>query len=153
MSKELYSPSEEEIVREIDILSEKRERKLTEKQTTFLVSLVKNGFNIPVALKEAGYSPSMQVLVVRKLSQEIVKLAESYLLSKAPEAITTLSTLMLSEKSIPQASVKLQAAKEILDRVGIIKKEEVNVNHSHSGGIFILPEKKAIDISGAVDAV
>ena len=152
MSKELYSPSEEEIVREIDILSEKRERKLTEKQTTFLVSLVKNGFNIPVALKEAGYSPSMQVLVVRKLSQEIVKLAESYLLSKAPDAIATLASLLQVDKTIPQASVKLQAAKEVLDRIGIVKKEELNITHNHSGGIFILPAKKPIDVTGAVEA-
>ena len=147
------SDSSVNIRKEIALLSEKRDRALTEKQTTFLVALVEHEFDINAALKTADYPACNKMLVFRSLSKEIVKLAESHLLTKAPEAITTLSTLMLSEKSIPQASVKLQAAKEILDRVGIIKKEEVNVNHSHSGGIFILPEKKAIDISGAVDAV
>jgi hypothetical protein len=29
-----------------------------------------------------------------------------------------------------------------LDRVGVAKRESLNVNHNHSGGIFILPDKK-----------
>jgi hypothetical protein len=45
------------------------------------------------------------------------------------------------------ANVKLQAAQTILDRVGLGKKERLDVNHNVSGGIFILPEKQTIDIT------
>ena len=47
-----------------------------------------------------------------------------------------------SDEPIPQVNAKLQAAQTLLDRVGVAKKESINVNHNHSGGIFILPDKK-----------
>jgi hypothetical protein len=53
---------------------------------------------------------------------------------------------MQSDTAIPQASVKLQAAQTILDRVGLGKQERMEVNHNVTGGIFILPEKQTIDI-------
>ena len=48
---------------------------------------------------------------------------------------------------MPQANIKLQAAQTILDRVGLGKKERLDVTHNISGGIFILPEKQTIDIT------
>ena len=53
---------------------------------------------------------------------------------------------MQSNTTIPQASVKLQAAQTILDRVGVVKQEKLDINHNINGGIFILPEKETIDI-------
>ena len=54
---------------------------------------------------------------------------------------------MKSNKPIPQANNKLAAAQTILDRVGVAKTDRIDVNHNTGGGIFILPEKKAIDIT------
>jgi hypothetical protein len=54
---------------------------------------------------------------------------------------------MTNPNTVPQANVKLQAAQTILDRVGLGKKDRLEVDHNVSGGIFILPEKKTIDIS------
>ena len=48
---------------------------------------------------------------------------------------------MDSEVPIPQANVRLQAAQTILDRIGLGKTDRVDVNHTSSGGIFILPSK------------
>jgi len=53
---------------------------------------------------------------------------------------------MSTADAMPQANVKLQAAQTILDRVGLGKQERMSIDHNVSGGIFILPEKKAIDI-------
>ena len=53
---------------------------------------------------------------------------------------------MTSDDAIPQVSTKLQAAQTILDRVGVSKKERLDVNHNVNGGIFVLPEKRTIDI-------
>ena len=51
-----------------------------------------------------------------------------------------------SNRPVPQANVKLQAAQTILDRVGLGKQERMQVDHNVSGGIFILPEKQTIDL-------
>ena len=52
---------------------------------------------------------------------------------------------MNSDKSMPQVNTKLQAAQTILDRVGVSKRERLDVNHNVNGGIFILPEKQPIE--------
>jgi hypothetical protein len=54
---------------------------------------------------------------------------------------------MNSNKPVPQANNKLAAAQTILDRAGVVKTDKLDVNHSVSGGIFILPEKQTIDIT------
>ena len=54
---------------------------------------------------------------------------------------------MHSDEAVPQANVKLQAAQTLLDRVGVIKKEKLDINHNVTGGIFILPQKDTIDLS------
>jgi hypothetical protein len=145
--------TESEIERAIASLTAKRDRPLTEKQTLFLQHLVGNDFNIKEAMKEAGYGRQDKVGLMRSLHKEIVGLAESFLLSKAPEAIGVLAEIMVSDEAIPQANVKLQAAKEVLDRIGIVKKEELNISHTHSGGILILPSKKPIDMRSIEEGV
>ena len=36
-------------------------------------------------------------------------------------------------------------SQQVLDRVGVSKKERVDVNHNVNGGIFVLPEKQPIE--------
>ena len=43
--------------------------------------------------------------------------------------------------STPGASIRVEAAKQILDRVGLTKKEKVDINVKSVSGIFILPPK------------
>ena len=43
--------------------------------------------------------------------------------------------------SIPGANIRLEAAKQILDRVGISKTERIDLNAKVQHGIFILPPK------------
>ena len=58
---------------------------------------------------------------------------------------------MKSDKPVPQANNKLQAAQTILDRAGVVKTDKVDINHNVSGGIFILPEKHTIDLQETED--
>ena len=58
---------------------------------------------------------------------------------------------MKSDKPVPQANNKLQAAQTILDRAGVVKTDKVDINHNVSGGIFILPEKHTIDLKETED--
>ena len=73
-------------------------------------------------------------------------LASDVLAREAPTAAFKLIEVMKSDKPVPQANNKLQAAQTILDRAGVVKTDKVDINHNVSGGIFILPEKHTIDI-------
>jgi len=121
------------------------ERKLTEKQQDFLNNLIETKGNLKLSAELAGYAGN-HYQVIKSLRQEIVDLASNILAREAPSAAFKLVEVMQSDNAIPQANVKLQAAQTILDRVGLGKQDKLDVNHNTSGGIFILPEKKAIDI-------
>ena len=122
------------------------ERKLTEKQQDFLNNLIETKGNLKLSAELAGYAGN-HYQVIKSLRQEIVDLASNILAREAPSAAFKLVEVMQSDNAIPQANVKLQAAQTILDRVGLGKQDKLDVNHNTSGGIFILPEKKAIDIT------
>ena len=122
------------------------ERKLTEKQQSFLNNLIETKGDLKLSAELAGYSGN-HYQVLKSLKEEVVDLAQNVLAREAPKAAFKLVEVMTSDNSIPQANVKLQAAQTILDRVGVSKTDRIDVNHNTGGGIFILPEKKAIDIT------
>jgi len=124
----------------------KSDRKLTEKQEKFLNSLIETKGDLKLSAELAGYSGN-HYQVIRSLKEEIVELASDVLAREAPSAAFKLVEVMTNPVAMPQANVKLQAAQTILDRVGLGKKDRLEVDHNVSGGIFILPEKKTIDIS------
>ena len=121
-------------------------RKLTEKQQNFLNNIIETKGNLKLSAELAGYSGN-HYQVIQSLKQEIVDLASDVLAREAPLAAFKLVEVLESDKALPQANVKLQAAQTILDRVGLGKKERLDINHNVQGGIFILPEKQTIDIS------
>mgnify|MGYP003142863998 FL=1 len=120
-------------------------RNLTEKQQAFLSNIVETKGDLKLAAELAGYSGN-HYQIIRSLKQEIVDLASDVLAREAPAAAFKLIDLMSTEHSVPQANIKVQAAQTILDRVGVTKKERLDVNHNVTGGIFILPEKHTIDV-------
>ena len=126
-------------------LTEKKDRTLTEKQESFLGHLVETQGDFKKSAELAGYSGN-HYQVLQSLKEEVVDLASNVLAREAPLAAFKIIEVMRSDKPIPQANYKLQAAQSILDRVGVSKTDRLEVNHNAGGGIFILPEKKAIDI-------
>jgi len=123
-----------------------KKRNLTEKQQDFLNHLVETGGDFKKSAELAGYSGN-HYQVLKSLKQEVVDLASDVLAREAPTAAFKLIEVMNSNKPIPQASNKLQAAQTILDRAGVVKTDKVDVNHNVSGGIFILPEKQTINLT------
>ena len=121
-------------------------RKLTEKQENFLNNVIETKGNLKLSAELAGYSGN-HYQVIQSLKQELVDLASDVLAKEAPSAAFKLVDVLTTNKPIPQANVKVQAAQTILDRVGLGKKERLDVNHNVQGGIFILPEKETIDIT------
>ena len=118
-----------------------KERELTERQKSFLDNLIHTGGDPKKAAELAGYAEGSYTQVVKALKEEIIELASHILAQSAPKAAIKLVDVMDSEEPIPQASVRLQAAQTILDRIGLGKTERLNIDHKMSGGIFILPEK------------
>ena len=120
-----------------------KNRNLTEKQEKFLDALSGEAQgDIKAALQVAGYEDTSYYAVVKSLRQEIIDTANTILAHSAPKAAKKLVDVLESDEPIPQVNAKLQAAQTLLDRVGVAKKESINVNHNHSDGIFILPDKK-----------
>ena len=126
-----------------------RKRELTEKQQSFLNHLVETQGDAKEAAKLAGYS-SHYHHVVKTLKSEIIELTQEVLASSAPKAAFKLVEIMDSKRPVIQANNKLAAAQTLLDRVGVSKVDRVDVNHNvQSGGIFLMPDKKPLDIQEA----
>ena len=90
----------------------------------------------------AGYSGGNHYQVIAALKDEVIDLATNVLANSAPEAAFKLVEIMNTNRPIAQIGNKLQAAQAILDRVGVVKKERLDVNHNIGSGVFILPEKR-----------
>ena len=120
-------------------------RKLTEQQETFLNALSGEAKgNIVKAMEVAGYSPTSKSHLVDTLKEEIIEVANKILATSAPRASQKLVEILDSDDPIPQVSAKLQAAQTLLDRVGIAKRDKLDVTHTAIGGIFLIPEKKEL---------
>ncbi len=130
------------------IPEKKNNRNLTEKQKLFLDNIVATEGDFKKAAELAGYSGN-HYQVLKSLKEEVVDLASDVLARSAPKAAFKLVEMIDSNKPIPQASQKLNAAQTILDRVGVAKTDRVQVDHNVQGGIFILPEKQTVVIEDA----
>ena len=78
------------------------------------------------AAELAGYSKHSYPKVVRNLKKEITELAENHLSTHSAKAATSLTDLLDEDGTTPHASVRLAAATQILDRIGIVKKDQLD---------------------------
>jgi len=122
-------------------------KELTVKQQGFLDHLVDTGGDPKEAAVLAGYAENGHWQVAHALKNEIIELASNILAQSAPKAAMKLVAIMDSNTPIPQASVRIQAAQTILDRIGLGKKDTLEINHKVEGGLFILPAKEEIIIN------
>tara|TARA_R110000744_G_scaffold1513_3_gene5365 strand:- start:160 stop:609 length:450 start_codon:yes stop_codon:yes gene_type:complete len=129
-------------------------RKLTEQQQHFLTALggTAKG-DLTIALKAAGYADSSKSNVVDSLKDEIVDVATKILAKSAPRASQKLVEILESDDPIPQVNAKLQAAQTLLDRVGIAKRDKLDINHTVASGIFIIPQKEELIDVTAEDVI
>ena len=121
-------------------------KELTVKQQSFLDHLVDTGGDPREAAELAGYAKNAHWQVAHALKNEIIELASNILAQSAPKAAMKLVDVMDSNTPIPQANIRLQAAQTILDRTGLGRKDNLDVNHKVEGGLFILTAKEEIII-------
>ena len=120
-------------------------KKVTEMQEVFLDALTGPARgNIRAAMDAAGYSANTRVSeVVGPLKEEIVERSSTLLALNAPKAAFGIIGV-LDDPSAMGARNAVSAAREILDRIGLVKREQIQVT-GPEGGIFIMPPKKVAD--------
>ena len=120
-----------------------QEKSLTDTQEKFLDALFGEAQGNPKKAGElAGYSDHSYPKVLRNLKQEIVSRAENYLAVHSAKAATKMVNMLDEDGTTPHANIRLEAAKQILDRIGIVKKDQLDINMKAVHGIFILPAKE-----------
>ena len=121
-------------------------KSLTDSHEKFLDALFGEARGNPKKAGElAGYSEHSYPKVLRSLKQEIVSRAENYLAVHSAKAATKIVDMLEEDGTTPHANIRMEAAKQILDRIGITKKEQVDINMKAMHGIFILPPKDKLD--------
>ena len=125
-----------------------QDKSLTETQEKFLDALFGEAQGSPKRAGElAGYSEHSYPKVLRNLKDEIVKRAENYLAIHSAKAATKMVNMLEEDGTTPHASIRMEAAKQILDRIGIVKKDQLDVNMNLKHGMFILPAKDEVEES------
>ena len=115
-------------------------RELTDKQQKFLQVLFDeaNG-DVPLAKKLAGYAEGTSTTdIVTGLKEEILEATQIYMARNAPQAAVALAGGMLDPTQLGIRD-KLSAAKELLDRTGLVKTEKMQVEST--GGVMLMPPK------------
>ena len=116
-------------------------RELTERQQKFLNVLFSeaNG-NLSNAKIIAGYATTTNLNeIVRSMKEEILEATQMFLASNAPRAAMAMVDGIDNPTELGIRD-KLSAAKELLDRTGLVKTENLQVEST--GGVMLMPPKK-----------
>jgi|TARA_R110000796_G_C14510064_1_gene429796 hypothetical protein len=121
-------------------------KRLTDKQESFLTALFSNRGNISAALEEAGYSPNSRRDVLASLKDEIQERTRLMLNGAAVEAAQNIVDTMNLGNNIDvpvnRLELRYKAAGDVLDRVGITKRQQMEISGDIRHGIVLLPGKK-----------
>jgi len=119
-------------------------RQLTERQQTFLSVLFDGaGGDVVAAKKLAGYSDATSTTeVVNSMKEEILESTQSYMARNAPKAAMAMVGGLYDPTELGIKD-KMIAAKELLDRTGLVKTEKLQVEAK--GGVMLMPPKVVED--------
>lgn len=117
---------------------------LTEKQQKFLDVLFDEARGDPVQAKKlAGYSDNVSsTSVVASLQDEIFEATKKFIAQSSTKAAYTMFSVMADPTDLG-VKEKMMAAKDILDRAGLVKTDKVEVKTTDP--LFILPSKEDND--------
>ena len=118
-------------------------RELNERQQKFLEVLFEEaGGDVVAAKKLAGYSETTATTaIVKGLKEEILEATQMYMARNAPKAAMAMTGALYDP---PELGIrdKMSAAKELLDRTGLIKTEKVQ--GEAAGGVMLMPAKAPV---------
>ena len=113
-------------------------RTLTERQQKFLdVLFDEAGGDVVQAKLIAGYSTSSSTTdIIKSLKDEVLEATQLYMSRNAPRAAVAMVSGLLDPTELGIRD-KMSAAKELLDRTGLVKTEKMQVEGT--GGVMLLP--------------
>jgi len=116
-------------------------RQLTERQQKFLAVLFDEaGGDVVAAKKLAGYSDKSNTSeVVKSMKDEIMEATQLYMSRNAPKAAMAMVGGLYDPTELGIRD-KMSAAKELLDRTGLVKTEKMQVEAT--GGVVLMPPKQ-----------
>ena len=119
-------------------------RELTERQQKFLSVLFDEaGGDVVAAKKLAGYSASSSTTdIIKSLKDEVLEATQLYMSRNAPRAAVAMVGGLTDPTELGIRD-KMAAAKELLDRTGLVKTEKMQVEAT--GGVMLMPTKKTED--------
>lgn len=115
---------------------------LTDKQSKFLEVLFEEAEGDPLRAKKiAGYSDNVPTSAVTgPLQDEIFELTKKFVAQSTTKAAYTMfKTMSATDEALLGAKERMAAAKDIMDRAGLVKTEKVEVTTKDP--LFILPKK------------
>ena len=119
-------------------------RQLTEKQQKLLdVLFDEAGGDIVQAKKLAGYADTSSTAeIVKGIKEEILDATQMYMARNAPKAAMAMVGGLYDPTELGIRD-KMSAAKELLDRTGLVKTEKMQVEAS--GGVMLMPPKMVVE--------
>src|SRR5210317_543743 len=119
-------------------------RQLTDKQQKFLAVLFDEASgDMVLAKKMAGYSDATTTTeIIKGLKEEILEATQMYMARNAPKAAMAMTGALYDPTELGIRD-KMSAAKELLDRVGLVKTEKMQVEAS--GGVMLMPPKAPVE--------
>jgi hypothetical protein len=119
-------------------------RQLTEKQQKLLdVLFDEAGGDIVAAKKLAGYADTSSTAdIVKGIKEEILEATQMFMARNAPKAAMAMVGGLYDPTELGIRD-KMAAAKELLDRTGLVKTEKMQVEAS--GGVMLMPPKAPVE--------
>ena len=116
-------------------------KELTEQQKRFLEVLFTDaGVNISTAMRMAGFSEGYsRRMLTNTLKEEIIEATQLYIAMAAPKAAVAMINA-IDDPTELGLKEKMSAAKDLLDRAGLVKTEKIHVESG--GGVMLLPAKE-----------
>jgi len=120
---------------------------MTEQQEKFLNALFGEAQgNFREAMDIAGYAPTeYSARLIRQMKNEIIERAEYMLAANAPKAVLSMAGILDDPSALGNRD-RLAAAKEILDRAGLVKTEKIE-HKTIGASIILLPPLEDINES------
>jgi hypothetical protein len=115
-------------------------RELNERQEKFLEVLFEEANGDVVKAKQlAGYAEGTSTTsIVKGLKEEILEATQMFMARNAPKAAMAMVGGLYDPTELGLRD-KMSAAKELLDRTGLIKTEKVHIEAA--GGVMLMPPK------------
>lgn len=121
-----------------------KKRELTEQQEAFLAYFSGEAKgNVRLAMDLAGYAKTTPTTYITNLlHEEMVEAANKIMASSAVKAALAIVGVV-DDPATLNAKALIEAAKQVLDRAGVMKKSDADVNLKiPQGGLIILPAKQ-----------